>query len=61
MTLNRDSVVDYASIADERAGRHGAAASRRSRTYLALAALLIGLELLILVIALLVQPATAQS
>ncbi len=59
MSINRDTIVDYSAVADERATEDGRRApARRPRSYVALAAALIGVELVFLVAALIVQAAT---
>ena len=62
MSMNQNTVVDYEAMADERATRDGRArAGRGPGSYARLALLLIGLELLILVVALIVQAAVGAT
>lgn len=56
MTLNRDSVVDYQAVADRVDGSERPAKTpRTARSYVVLAALMVGPELAILALALLMQ------
>ena len=59
MTLNRDTVVDYQAVADRVDGSETPPkTSRTARSYFVLAALMVGMELAILAIALLMQART---
>jgi hypothetical protein len=56
MTLNRDSVVDYQAVADRDDGSETPRKTpRTARSYVILAALMVGMELGILVLALIMQ------
>ncbi len=56
MTLNRDTVVDYQAVADRVDGSERPSTTpRTARSYVVLAALMIGIELAILALALLMQ------
>ena len=62
MSMNQNTVVDYEAMADERATSDGRPGSgREPRSFARLALLLIGLELLILVVALIVQAAVGAT
>ena len=61
MDVNRNSVVDYQGVVDRVDGSEAPPKTERTaRSYVILAALMLGMVLVILALALLMQPATAS-
>jgi hypothetical protein len=62
MHQNQNTIVDYAAVADERATRDGRAGEGQSaRSYAALALLLIGIVVALLIITVIVQSGGTPS
>ena len=55
MAINRDTVIDYATVADERATATGRAAPRPARSFVWLVVAMVAIELTLLAISLLMQ------
>jgi hypothetical protein len=61
VSINRDTVVDYATVADERATATGRPVPRRARSFVWLVLIMVAIELTLLAIALIVQAGGSGS